>query len=41
MSSASVVRINRNILECKYDFRIVSFLRLSRINRNILECKYG
>ena len=32
-------RINRNILECKDDFRIVSFLRLPRINRNILECK--
>ena len=35
-----IERFNRNIVECKLDYRIsVAILEL-RFNRNIVECKY-
>ena len=32
-------RINRNIVECKWNHSSTLFLPISRINRNIVECK--
>ena len=34
-----LIRINRNIVECKDDNRIVAMKQEFRINRNIVECK--
>ena len=34
-----VIRINRNILECKWKFRLDQVFQDLGINRNILECK--
>ena len=36
------MRINRNIVECKYNYlRTTTRKPSSRINRNIVECKYS
>ena len=34
------LRINRNIVECKYARRGAKKILVSRINRNIVECKF-
>ena len=39
-TNASPFRINRNIMECKWECFNLRFHLLDCINRNIMECKY-
>ena len=34
------IRINRNIVECKYQCGTDDVFQIIRINRNIVECKF-
>ena len=40
MNHTAAIRINRNIVECKYARTRHRSHRLRRINRNIVECKF-